>query len=558
MGGAPKAEGNAFGMRSFKGYRWRYLFKEITAPDELVQRYGYLLAQLLVNRGLQSPPSEKGVQFSFSSLPKLEEATDKILSYAKSGKPIYILGDYDVDGLTSTAIMYKLLKRLGAQRVVPFVPERDEGYGLQPHFVNYFYKRGGPGLIIALDNGTKELETIALAQRLGFEVVIFDHHTPGEKLPQVPLVNPKTSSSSPGYVKDLSTAGLVYLFALYLKGRGIVEHVEDLSVLSALGTVADVVALSEVNARIVRKGLSLLNKREVPSLGLKFLLEHLMRENLNENDIAFRIAPRLNAFGRMGRARWGLLFLITEEEEKAKKLLRWMEYLNDLRKGITKRELQKVFQYYERHPDRALIYLSPNIPKGILGIIAGRATSALGVPALIFSTDGDTVVGSTRSPEGINIVELLGGVEHLLERWGGHAQAAGLTLKYDKFEEFRRAFMERMRDVEPQPPTLEIDLPLKPNHLRSYPALREALMRLEPFGSGNRPPNFVFDDRVQEVRKTPYGYAFHFAKSGLLYLNTDSDREVVPPNLKGRRVRVVYSVRKVEPLELQMEDFAVL
>ena len=227
--------------------------------------------------------------------------------------------------------------------------------------------------------------------------------------------------------------------------------------------------------------------------------------------------------------------MITEEEEKAKKLLHWMEYLNDLRKEITKRELQKVFDYYERHPDRALIYLSSNIPKGVLGIIAGRATAALGVPALIFSTDGETVVGSTRSPSGINIVELLGGVEYLLERWGGHAQAAGLTLKYDKFEEFRRAFMERMSGVERKRPTLEIDLPLKPSLLRNHPSLREALKRLEPFGSGNRQPHFVFDDRVQDVRKTPYGYAFYFAESGLLYLNTDSDKQTFPPPPKGEK-----------------------
>ena len=546
-------------MRSFRGYRWRYLFSERRPPVGLVEKYGYLLAQLLVNRGFDTPPAEAKVGFSASQLPFIGEAAERVLRAIKRGQPIFLFGDYDVDGLTSTTLMYKLLKRLGAKRVYPIVPERSEGYGLLPPVVEKL-RRFSPegGLIIALDNGTKEVETVKFAHKSGFEVVIFDHHMPGDEIPDTPLVNPKISETSPGFLKDLSTVGLVFLFGLYLERLGYIEGASEFADLVALGTVADVSPLSELNAKLVRRGLKLLNRRETSSVGLKYLLERLNLPHIGENDIAFRLAPRLNAFGRMERARRGLKFLTTESEELARKLLEEMELLNTRRREITERATRKVLDYFERHPSKALVYVSPNLPKGVLGIIAGRATAVLGVPSVIMATDGEMAIGSSRSPEGLNIVKVLERLSPLMERWGGHAQAAGLSVRFDRLEEFRRAFEREVSRFEIEPPTLDIDFPLKPATLRRNARIAESLKRLEPYGAGNPQPRFVFDDILTDFRKTPYGYSLHFAENGRIYLNTEGDREVIPPSYKGKRVRVVYSVRQVEGLKIQVEDFRLL
>lgn len=543
-------------MSSFKGYRWRYLFIEKKPPEGFVKKYGLLLAQLLVNRGLEKPPSEERLVFSVSSLPFLEEATEKILNAVKEGKPIFLFGDYDVDGLTSTTLMYKVLRKLGAKKVFPIVPERSGGYGLLPPIVEKL-KKFSPegGLIVALDNGTKEIETVKLALRLGFDVVIFDHHTPGEVLPPTPLVNPKISHSSEGFLKDLSTVGLAYLFAKYLERLGYIEGADNFVDLVALGTIADVSPLSPLNAKLVRKGLKALSLRETSSVGLKYLLSRLNLPQVGEHDVAFKLAPRLNAFGRMEKARRGLKFLLTEDENLASKLLEEMESLNDRRRKLTETTTRKVLKYYERHPSKALVYVSPNLPKGILGIIAGRITSALGIPSVVLATDGEIAVGSSRSPQGLNIVKVLEKLSPLMERWGGHSQAAGLSLRFDRLEEFRRAFEEEVSKYEIELPTLDIDYYLQPSTLRNNGRLIESLRRLEPYGAGNPPPTFVFDDVLTDFRETRYGYALYFERNGRIYINTDGNGEYIPSTYRGRKLRVVYSVRQVKGLKLQVEDF---
>jgi len=541
-------------MKTFRGFRWRFLFKEIVPPQDLTAKYGRLLAQLLVNRGFSEPPAESSVSFHAQSVPNLGEAGEKILNAVKKGKPIFLFGDYDVDGLTSTALMFKLLKRLGAKRVFPVVPERSEGYGLLPPFVEKFYKLTGGGLIVALDNGTKEVETVKFAQKLGFEVVIFDHHTPGEELPPCTLVNPKISPNSPQFLKDLSTVGLVYIFAKYLERSGFTYIDPSWVDLPALGTIADVSPLTSLNSKLVRKGLKFLNRRETSSVGLKILLQNLRLENLNENDIAFRLAPRLNAFGRMEKARRGLKFLITENEKEAQKLFEEMEALNNRRKEITERVTRKVIQYYEQNPSKALIYVG-RIPKGILGIVAGRATSLLGVPSVIFSTDGQVAVGSSRAPEGINIVKVLEKISPLMERWGGHAQAAGLSLQHKNLELFKSAFLREIEKYPTPTPTLEVDFPLQPKHLRENEYVRDSLRRLQPFGAGNPYPRFVFEDILLDFKRTRYGFTLHFERNGKLYMNATDREESIPQHLKGKKLRVVYSVDNAERLDLHIEDF---
>ncbi len=545
-------------MKSLKGYRWRYLFLQNKPEEALIKKYGYLLAQLLVNRGLEKLPYEGLRAFpSPDLLPNINRALEIITDAVKNNEPILIFGDYDVDGITSTAAFTKILKRLGAKKVFPLVPNRDGGYGINPKVVEKFSKYcNGKGLIVTLDNGTKEIETLSLAKKEGLKVVIFDHHTPGEELPDAVIVNPKIEDNIPFGFRDLSTAGLVFLFATYLRRQGF-ENINPLEYLdlAALGTVADVSPLSFTNFLLVKFGLEQLRSLKTDHLGLKLLLQKLniAPELLNEHDIAFRIAPRLNAFGRLSEASKGLKLLLTENREEALKLLREMEDINERRKRITKVATEKVLQYYERSPSNALIYKFTNISKGIVGIVAGRVTASLGIPSIIFSADGKKAVGSARSPEGINIVKILEKLSHLLERWGGHSQAAGLTLREENLDRFKELFEKEINRHRVEKPVLEIDLKLEPNYLTQH-AMRN-LKKLSPYGAGNRPPTFVFEDILVSVSETPYGYRLGFKnQKRLFFLNVNSKREKIPPNWLGKKVEVAYIVNNPDRGEISVED----
>jgi single-stranded-DNA-specific exonuclease len=545
-------------MQSFKGYRWRYLFLERKPSEGQIKKYGYLLAQLLVNRGWETLPYEGLKAFpSPKNLPNIEEASEKIIHAVKKKIPILVFGDYDVDGITSTVAFTKLLRKLGAKKVLPIVPSRESGYGINPKVVENFSKYcNGRGLVVTLDNGTKEVETIDFAKRKGLDVVIFDHHTPGEILPDAILVNPKIEENVPFGLKDLSTVGLVFMFALHLKREGF-ENIDPSEYLdlAALGTVADVSPLSFTNFLLVRFGLERLRSLKISHKGLKLLLQNLRvkPELLNEHDIAFKIAPRLNAFGRMSKATKGLQLLMTEDESRALNLLHQMEEINELRKRITRAATEKVLQFYERNPSKALIYKFDKLGKGIVGIVAGRVTSSLGIPSIIFSADGSKAVGSARSPEGINIVEILEKLSNLLERWGGHSQAAGLTVKEENLEQFKELFENEIEHYKVEKPILEIDFKLEPKYLNE-PVLKK-LKKLAPYGAGNRPPTFVFEDVLERISETPYGYRLSFRNQKRdFYLNVNSKKEKIPPYWVGRKLEIAYQINNPDRGEISIED----
>ena len=543
-------------MPSFRNLRWRYLFKEKKPSPDLVKKYGKFLAQLLVNRDLSEPPGRKPVP---AHLKELEKAFNTIERYIKNNSYILVFGDYDVDGLTSTALFYNLLKEIGAKRVIPIVPERTEGYGLSPEIVKKFANyTEGKGLIVALDNGTKEVKTVELAKKLGLEVVIFDHHTPGDTVPDAVIVNPKLHKKAPQYLKDLSTVGLVFLFGLFLEKKGFELNAKRFLDLVALGTVADVSPLSELNFKLVREGLKLLSQKRSSSLGLLHMVERFYNKApFSENDLAFKFVPRLNAFGRMDSARLGLKFLLTSQRETAKRLYEEMENLNFHRRRLTQQLTQKIVRKFRGKAPKGIVYASREIKKGVSGIIAGRLTSMWGVPSVVFASDGEVAVGSARSPQGLNIVKILEKLSPLLERWGGHSQAAGLSVKVEKLEEFKEAFLQEVQKVSWEPPEIGIDFPIEPTKFKEMPQLLELLKILEPYGSGNPYPTFVFEDILTDFVRTPYGYKLSFKRNGSYYMNLDEDK-TIPTTLKGKKVRVVYTVRNIDRFDLTVEDFQVV
>jgi single-stranded-DNA-specific exonuclease len=543
---------------TFKGYRWEFKFKKVKPSEEAVKKYGLLVAQLLANRGLKSPPAELGAA-SPSELPFAAEAAEKILDAVKKNKTIVLFGDYDVDGITSTALMKRFLKKLGAKKVRAVVPERHWGYGLSPAAAQTVTKLAPEGLVIALDNGTKEVESVKVLHQRGWECVIFDHHELGQKLPDAPLVNPKLLDQDPLGLKDLSTVGLVYLFGRYLESFGFELEAEAYLDLVALGTVADVSPMGPTNARLVAEGLKLLREGESRVPVLRLLTERLALRHLNEQDISFKLAPRFNAFGRMGKANLGLKSLLAESEEEAGRLLEAMERLNEERKRLTEKATAAVLSYYDRNPSEALVFYSPQLPKGILGIIAGRSAAVLGVPTVVLSRGGGgELVGSSRSPEGLDIVEVLKELDDLMLRWGGHPQAAGLSLKAERLGEFKLRFTEAVRRKKFQPPALEVDFPIEPLKLKNTPKLLELLDQLSPFGVRNPFPTFVFDDTLKDFRKTRYGYRLQFEKNGSMFINTEGEREKIPPVVRNRKVRVVYQLTNPLRGDMTAVDFMVI
>lgn len=541
---------------SFKGLKWEYLYKKVNPDKGLINRYGRFLGQLLANRGLKEPPASGG-RASYELLPDVEEAAHEILRAVKEDIPIVVFGDYDVDGLTSTALFSKLLKRLGARNFKPVVPERTLGYGLTPEVVKKITSLAPEGLIVALDNATKEVEAVKEALKNGWRVVIFDHHEVGDELPPVPLVNPKRFEENPLGIRELSTVGLVYLFAEYLTTLGYDLEVESFLDLVAVGTVADVAPMGVTNANLVSKGLQLLENGEGSSIALARLIQNLNLRGLNEQDIAFRIAPRLNAFGRMGRARAGLDFLLSEEEGKVLNYLEFMERLNKVRKELSDSATKQLLEIYLKQPAPAFVFYSPRLPKGILGIIAGRLSSVLGIPTVVFSKSEDgTLVGSSRSPEGLNIVEVLSQMEDLMTRWGGHAQAAGLSIRPEKLPEFKERFTSLVERTAFEPPALEIDFPIPPKVLKNSSNLTELLKTLAPFGPGNPQPTFVFDDILLEVEPSRYGYRLTFRDNGSFYVNVEKGQKINRAALiVGRKVRVVYTVQNLSRREFSIVDF---
>jgi len=302
--------------------------------------------------------------------------------------------------------------------------------------------------------------------------------------------------------------------------------------------------------------LEKLRSLKTAHVGLRLLLKNLnMRpEFLNEHDIAFKIAPRLNAFGRLSAATQGLKLLLTKDESRARELLKEMEKVNELRKKLTKEATEEVLRNFNKKPSKALIYKFKNIKKGIIGIVAGRVTASLGVPSIIFSPSGkNKVVGSARSPEGINIVKILEKLSNLLERWGGHSQAAGLTLKEDNLEIFEELFRKELENYSIKKPVLEIDLILEPKDLTPN-RLRE-IKKLAPYGAGNRPPMFLFTDTLRGIKKTRYGFKLSFEKQkSEFYLNVNSEREEIPHGWIGRKVQVVYKLDNPDRFEISIED----
>jgi single-stranded-DNA-specific exonuclease len=468
------------------------------------------LAALLARRGLDTPEAAR--RFLRPTLQELAdpltlagmaEAVAVITRAVRSGTGILVHGDYDVDGQCATALLTRALRMAGA-RVTPFLPHRlRDGYDLGPAGVAAA-RAAGAGLILTCDCGITALDAIDLARREGIEVVVTDHHLPGPVLPAATaIVDPQRHDDTSG-LRQLCGTGIGFKLvqalvpALALPAN-LPYHFLDLV---ALATVADIVPLVGENRLLVRHGLRLLPESRWPGVRALIRSSGLEGKDIRAGQVGFILGPRLNAAGRVGDANDGLRLLLTDDEDEAARLALRLERMNVERQGLDQRILDEAIAQVETgcDPDRdtALVLASESWHPGVVGIVASRVVERYGRPAFLIALDGEIGKGSGRSISRFDLHAALHRCQDLLERFGGHQMAAGLTIRRDRLEAFRERLAAVARESLTEfdlGPEQRVDLVVE---LGEVDAGLERLCRhLEPCGMGN--PSPVFGARAVRI-----------------------------------------------------------
>ena len=477
-------------MRGLSGKEWVLLSEVVKPNEDLVRAFGPLKAQILANRNavVQSLDSKlKNLAPPFD-IPNIQEAVEIIKTFVLQGKSIALFGDYDVDGITGTAILYDLLKKAGA-KVLPVLPTRRRGYGLTPDLI---YKlKGYADLLITIDNGTTAVEELSLAK---MPTIVLDHHNPGDRLPPALIVNPKLSSPKVSELKEISSSGLAfYVAALLRKELELEVDVRDYLHLACLGTVADVMPMNSINRIIVSNGMKLLNyilKGGFEAPGIRLLMEKSGIREVTSKDIAFSLAPRLNAPGRVSTPYPSLKILLEKKEEKAKLLAEKIERFNQERRQLSQWAFEVSLEQAEHQKEHSLIIVKlEERAGGVAGIVAGRLANFFSKPVIVLSVGKEYSTASVRGVEGMDIYTPLKKLSHFFIKWGGHSSAAGFTIRTDQIQDFEKEAKAVFVEVPISEGKLYVDmeLPLEKVGQEIYRSLAE----LEPFGEGFPEPSFL-------------------------------------------------------------------
>lgn len=468
--------------------------------------YGPLLARVLSARGINTPQAaaqclDEQAPLSDPFLMKdMDRAAERIHAAIENDEPIVIFGDYDVDGVSATAILYECLTNLGAQVRCKLPSRSGGGYGITKEALDALAAKGYT-LVVTVDNGISAVQEAAHAKELGVDLVITDHHLPPEKLPDaVAVVDPKRLDDESPF-KDLCGAGVAFKLCAALEGcDDPAELLEPFGELAALGTIADVMPLVGENRTIVREGLSVLQDTMRP--GLQALMENAgcAGKPITAETVSYTLAPRLNAAGRMDSASVALKLLLCENEEQAAGIAARLSEINADRQHteqqITAAALEKLAADPARTHDRVIVVAGEGWHPGVIGIVASRLMERYGRPVIVISTENGEGRGSGRAPGSFNLHAGLCACAPCLIRYGGHAAAAGLTIEEEKIGAFRKAINDwaaREYPV-PKPAALSIDAEVRIAELNV--AAVQQLSRLEPFGGGNPVPRLAIRNAV--------------------------------------------------------------
>ncbi len=464
-------------------------------------RVAPFIAELLLRRGFATGPEAasfldprlKTLGDPFA-LPDMERAVERLLAAVDRKERIVLYGDYDVDGVTSLALLTRVLRAFGAEPQC-FLPLRmDEGYGLSADGVKRCVETFHPQLLVAVDCGTSSVAEIAELRADGVEAIVIDHHEIKGVLPDcVALVNPKRGDT----FHYLCSVGLVFKVAhALLKRRPLADFdLRDHLDLVALGTVADLVPLVAENRVLVKHGLARLAK--TGSVGLHELMDvAAARPPLTPSDVAFKLGPRMNAAGRLGTAEEALELLLTEDRSRARTLAADLDVQNRERRTVEDQVLAQaeaqLAEWFDAGRDAAIVVGGDGWHPGVVGIVASRLLRQHHRPTLVIGFDEQGMgKGSGRSIEGLSLVHALTRCGPLLEKYGGHEMAAGLNLRRENFGEFRDAFRNCAREIlsaDQLQERLHLDVEITIGDLNFE--LLAQYCALQPFGMGNRQPTF--------------------------------------------------------------------
>lgn len=441
-------------------------------------------------------------------LADMEKAVERVGQAIENFDKIAVFGDYDADGVTATALLYLYLVKQGAD-VQCYIPDRaTEGYGVSKEAIEKL-SNDGVKLIVTVDTGIAALEETEFAKTLGIDMVITDHHQPGAKLPDAVAVVDPHRADCPSEFKEYAGVGVAFLLACALEGdcESVLGEFADLV---ALGTLADVVPLTGENRALVKAGVRSLNHAPRPGFAALQAASGTQGKTLTASGVAFTLAPRINAAGRVGSAMTALKLLLCETPEEARPFAEEIELQNRQRQAIEAEISEAAIKQIEADP--AIRYASVLVVSGegwhpgVIGIVAARLVSRYGKPAVVITTDGETGKGSCRSIEGFSIFDALCAVKEHLTHFGGHPGAAGLGVKTENIGALREALDAYAASAGMPFPTLTLDFKLNPSYINL--ALLDTLSVLEPCGYGNPVPTFgLYNMTLRAVK--PVGEGKH-------------------------------------------------
>ena len=492
-------------MKSPPRKKWRFRNPDFDSSIALAAEIGVspFAAQLLINRQIRTvdeaqaylTPTFDELHAPFL-LADMDKAVERIRQAIKQGEKICVYGDYDVDGTTATALLLNTFRYMDVPADY-YIPNRfDEGYGLSEDTINKIHQDSDAKLIITVDCGITSVTEVALANELGMDVIVTDHHQPTEAQPPAyALISPKVPGNEYPYT-ELAGVGLAFKLA-----QGLIDDstfLESLLDLVALGTVADMASLTGENRILSRLGLAELNKRARP--GINALCEaagHNIDTPINGNTISFKLGPRINAAGRMDTAHKVVDLLTTDSDDIAAQIARQLNEANRRRQELEKGIYDQAVEIIDReiNDDAVGIVVASNRwnekAQGVVGIVAAKLMQTYYKPTIVLAINGDEATGSGRCIEGMNLANALVACTDLLVRHGGHAAAAGLTLKTSKISRFRQDFDKYAREQLTEDALIpKLDLEFETNlSLLTLETLKE-LEQFEPFGQDNPAPQF--------------------------------------------------------------------
>lgn len=475
--------------------------------NEITAQFGELLGGVMLSRGITTLDRAREF-FGCSSLSDplllkdMESAVDVIRQALDEGKKITVYGDYDCDGVTSTAMMYGYLDAMGAE-VEYYIPDRSEGYGMNIPALEKILDQGTE-LIITVDNGVSAVEEAEYIRQRGAQLVITDHHQPPQELPVcAACVNPHRQDDNSPF-KELCGAGVVLklLCALEEDEEFVMEQYAELA---AVGTIGDVMPLVGENRYIVRRGIE--DIRASQNIGIDRLLRTagVSPESVDATTVAFSICPRINAAGRIAAADKAVQLLMADSPEQAGLLSEELNLMNENRRAEEARIMEDVSSQLESDPsilrERVLVVSGEGWHHGVIGIVAARLLEKYGKPVLMISVENGEARGSARGVDGFSIYKLLDRCSRVLTKFGGHPKAGGFSLPADRVEDFRQMVYAFCRECYPKMPEYTVSADMEITGDRLTEEALNSLSQLEPCGEGNQRPVFLLRNCTVESKR---------------------------------------------------------